>query len=52
VTVEVGGRLDEEAHELAYEGMGRYFSVADVFAVCQYSLHLGGIKSSALLLSD
>ena len=25
VTVEVGGRLDEEAHELAYEGMCRYF---------------------------
>jgi len=25
VTVEVGGRLDEEAHELAYEGLCRYF---------------------------
>jgi hypothetical protein len=25
VTVEVGGRLDEEAHELAFEGMCRYF---------------------------
>lgn len=25
VTVEVGGRLDEQAHELAYEGMCRYF---------------------------
>jgi len=26
VTVEVGGRLDEEAHELAYEGLCRYFT--------------------------
>jgi hypothetical protein len=26
VTVEVGGRLDEQAHELAYEGMCRYFT--------------------------
>jgi len=25
VTVEVGGRLDEEAHKLAYEGLCRYF---------------------------
>jgi len=25
VTVEVGGRLDEQAHELAYEGICRYF---------------------------
>ncbi|MEP4148878.1 MAG: succinylglutamate desuccinylase, partial [Halioglobus sp.] len=25
VTVEVGGRLDDEAHELAYEGICRYF---------------------------
>lgn len=25
VTVEVGGRLDEQAHELAYEGLCRYF---------------------------
>lgn len=25
VTVEVGGRIDEEAHELAYEGLCRYF---------------------------
>ena len=32
VTVEVGGRLDEDAHELAYEGFCRYFSVPDVFA--------------------
>ena len=30
VTVEVGGRLDEEAHLLAYEGLCRYFSAADV----------------------
>lgn len=30
VTVEVGGRLDEEAHELAYEGMCRYFQAATV----------------------
>jgi len=26
VTVEVGGRLDDEAHELAYEGLCRYFT--------------------------
>jgi hypothetical protein len=32
VTVEVGGRLDEEAHELAYEGICRYFAATDVFA--------------------
>ena len=32
VTVEVGGRLDEGAHELAYEGICRYFSVPDVYA--------------------
>jgi hypothetical protein len=30
VTVEVGGRLDEQAHELAYEGMCRYFLAATV----------------------
>jgi hypothetical protein len=30
VTVEVGGRLDEEAHELAWEGMCRYFESATV----------------------
>jgi hypothetical protein len=29
VTVEVGGRLDEPAHELAYEGMCRYFLAED-----------------------
>lgn len=32
VTVEVGGRLDDEAHELAYEGMCRYLLTPDVFA--------------------
>lgn len=32
VTVEVGGRLDEEAHELAYEGIGRYFTAPTVLA--------------------
>lgn len=32
VTVEVGGRLDDEAHELAYEGMCRYLQTPDVFA--------------------
>ena len=31
VTVEVGGRLDEEAHELAWEGLCRYFTERDVF---------------------
>lgn len=30
VTVEVGGRLDEEAHELAYEGICRYFEAETV----------------------
>jgi hypothetical protein len=30
VTVEVGGRLDEQAHELAYEGMCRYFQETTV----------------------
>lgn len=32
VTVEVGGRLDEEAHELAYEGICRYFAAGQVLA--------------------
>jgi len=32
VTVEVGGRLDEEAHKLAYEGMNRYFHAETVLA--------------------
>ncbi len=32
VTVEVGGRLDEEAHELAFEGMCRYFEAESVLA--------------------
>ena len=32
VTVEVGGRLDDEAHELAYEGLCRYFLSANVLA--------------------
>ena len=30
VTIEVGGRQDEEAHELAYEGLCRYFTAATV----------------------
>ena len=30
VTVEVGGRLDDEAHELAYEGLCRYFTALTV----------------------
>ena len=30
VTVEVGGRLDEEAHELAFEGLCRYFEAETV----------------------
>jgi hypothetical protein len=30
VTVEVGGRIDEEAHELAFEGMCRYFEQSQV----------------------
>lgn len=30
VTVEVGGRLDEEAHQLAYEGICRYFEESTV----------------------
>ncbi len=32
VTVEVGGRLDEEAHELAWEGLCRYFTADTVLA--------------------
>jgi len=32
VTVEVGGRLDEAAHALAYEGVCRYFAAPDVLA--------------------
>lgn len=32
VTIEVGGRQDEEAHELAYEGLCRYFTAATVLA--------------------
>ena len=32
VTVEVGGRLDQEAHELAFEGMCRYFEAESVLA--------------------
>ncbi len=32
VTVEVGGRQDEAAHELAYEGMCRYFEAEQVLA--------------------
>lgn len=32
VTVEVGGRLDDEAHELAYEGLCRFFQAETVLA--------------------
>jgi len=32
VTIEVGGRLDEEAHRCAHEGLCRYASVDNVFA--------------------
>ncbi|MEH6635181.1 MAG: succinylglutamate desuccinylase/aspartoacylase family protein [Halioglobus sp.] len=32
VTIEVGGRLDDEAHELAYEGLCRYFLAQKVLA--------------------
>lgn len=32
VTVEVGGRLDDAAHELAFAGLCRYFAAADVLA--------------------
>jgi hypothetical protein len=32
VTVEVGGRLDEDAHELAYDGLCRYFTAPQVLA--------------------
>lgn len=32
VTVEVGGRLDEDAHELAYDGLQRYFLALTVLA--------------------
>ncbi len=30
VTVECGGRLDDEAHEIAWEGINRYFTEADI----------------------
>lgn len=30
VTVEVGGRLDDDAHTLAWEGLQRYFTATDV----------------------
>jgi len=33
VTIEVGGRLDEPAHELAYEGLCRYFGNQQVLNV-------------------
>jgi hypothetical protein len=32
VTIEVGGRLDDEAHETAWEGLCRYAAARDVFA--------------------
>ena len=32
VTVEVGGRLDEAAHELAFDGLCRYFTAKDVLS--------------------
>jgi hypothetical protein len=32
VTIEVGGRLDDDAHELAFEGMCRYFLVEKVLS--------------------
>ncbi|TDG14224.1 succinylglutamate desuccinylase [Seongchinamella unica] len=32
VTVEVGGRLDEEAHALAYEGLCRFFEAPEVLS--------------------
>jgi hypothetical protein len=32
VTAEVGGRMDDEAHELAYEGLCRYFTSPRVLA--------------------
>jgi hypothetical protein len=32
VTVEVGGRMDDEAHALAFEGIGRYFMAPEVLA--------------------
>jgi len=40
VTVEVGGRLDEEAHALAYEGLCRYFATPDVFAAAETELEV------------
>lgn len=32
VTIEVGGRLDDEAHELAFEGLCRYFEAPTVLS--------------------
>jgi len=45
VTVEVGGRLDEDAHELAWEGMCRYFTADEV-------LHSGDVDLGLELLRD
>ena len=45
VTVEVGGRLDEEAHELAWEGLCRYFESESV-------LHEGETDWGLELLRD
>ncbi len=45
VTIEVGGREDEEAHELAYEGLCRYFTADDV-------LHVPGEEAGVETLHD
>jgi hypothetical protein len=45
VTVEVGGRLDEDAHQLAYDGMCRYFEAETV-------LHQGDTDWGLELLRD
>jgi hypothetical protein len=45
VTVEVGGRMDEDAHQLAYDGMCRYFEAETV-------LHQGATDWGLELLRD
>jgi hypothetical protein len=55
VTVEVGGRLDQEAHELAWEGMCRYFETEprDNYDITLRTdiehLNFGGVTPDTLL---
>lgn len=40
VTIECGGRLDETAHQIAYEGLNRYFLQQDVLVDDKYKADL------------